>query len=100
MELLLLSFCPDYWCKRVIRYYSYKNDLVFDPFAGSGTVGRTAKSLGRYFFLTEKDENYFEYMQSKVQKNPSLFSENSTKFLMLEEFIKSTQNNDAARTGN
>ena len=46
-------------CKRVIQYYSFKNDLVFDPFAGSGTVGKTAKSLGRYFFLTEKDNYNF-----------------------------------------
>ncbi|MDR1362907.1 MAG: HEAT repeat domain-containing protein [Spirochaetaceae bacterium] len=52
-------------CKRVIQYYSYKNDLIFDPFGGSGTVGRTAKTLGRYFFLTEKDEKYFSYMKSK-----------------------------------
>lgn len=85
-------------CKRVIQYYSYKGDLIFDPFAGSGTVGRTAKSLGRSFFLTEKDANYFDYMQSKVQKKTSLFSENSTKFLTLEEFIESIQNNDPNRT--
>ena len=32
-------------CKRVIEYYSFKWDLVFDPFAGSGTFGRTAKYL-------------------------------------------------------
>lgn len=78
-------------CRRVIQYYSYKGDLIFDPFAGSGTVGRTAKSLGRNFFLTEKDKNYFDYMKSKVQKHPSLFSESSTKFLTLEEFAQSIQ---------
>ncbi len=75
-------------CKRVIQYYSYKGDLVFDPFAGSGTVGRTAKSLDRHFFLTEKDKEYFEYMQSKV-KTP-FFNENETKFLTLEEFKEFT----------
>lgn len=80
-------------CKRVIQYYSYKNDLVFDPFGGSGTVGRTAKSLDRNFFLTEKDTEYFEYMQSKASKSASLFAENHTKFLNLEEFIK-LKNND------
>lgn len=36
-------------CKQVIQYYSYKGDLVFDPFGGSGTMGKTAKSLNRYF---------------------------------------------------
>jgi DNA modification methylase len=33
-------------CKRVIQYYSYKGYLIFGPFAGSRTVGKTAKSLG------------------------------------------------------
>jgi len=72
-------------CKRVIQYYSYKGDLVFDPFAGSGTVGRTAKSLDRLFFLTEQETKYFEYMKSKA-KPQSLFNERQTKFLNLEQF--------------
>lgn len=71
-------------CKRVIKYYSFKDDLVFDPFAGSGTMGRTAKSLGRNFLLTEKEESYFEYMKSKAIKTNS---ENvKTHFLNLKEF--------------
>jgi len=70
---------PQELCKRVIKYYSYIGDLVFDPFAGSGTVGRVAKSLDRKFFLTEKDAGYFEYMKSKK-------SGSDTKFVTLEEF--------------
>lgn len=87
-------------CKRVIQYYSYKEDLVFDPFAGSGTVGRTAKSLKRHFFLTEKDEQYFEYMKTKVSKDQSLFSNEKTKFLTLKEFISTTLKYDTNRTSN
>jgi len=74
-------------CKRVIQYYSYKEDLVFDPFGGSGTVGRSAKLLGRYFLLTEKEEKYFEYMKSK--KRDGLFEDYPTKFLNIKEFQKS-----------
>ena len=72
-------------CKRVIQYYSYKGDIVFDPFAGSGTVGRTAKSLDRLFFLTEKNEEYFEYMKAK-QKVLNNFGNILTSFLTLEQF--------------
>lgn len=72
-------------CKRVVEYYSFKGDLVFDPFGGSGTLGRTAKSLGRKFFLTEKEPRYFEYMQS-FQSKDALFKEDSTKFLTLDQF--------------
>jgi DNA modification methylase len=75
---------PAELCKRVIQYYSYKGDLVFDPFAGSGTVGKTAKRLGRFFFLTEKDKVYFDYMKSK--KSMNMFDSYETKFLTLEEF--------------
>jgi len=77
-------------CKRVIQYYSYKGDLVFDPFAGSGTVGRTAKLLGRYFFLTEQKPLYFDYMKSK-QRTSSLFEEHKTQFLTLDQFIEVTK---------
>ncbi|MBW7888964.1 MAG: HEAT repeat domain-containing protein [Bacteroidetes bacterium] len=75
---------PAELCKRVIQYYSYKGDLVFDPFGGSGTMGKTAKSLGRYFFLTEKDETYFNYMKSKKSKD--MFDTIETRFLTLDEF--------------
>ena len=71
-------------CKRVIEYYSFWGDLVFDPFGGSGTLGRTAKSLGRRFFLTELDSNYFEYMKSFRKED--LFNEQPTKFLTFEQF--------------
>jgi len=72
-------------CKRVIQYYSYKGDLIFDPFGGSGTVGKTAKALDRFFFLTEQNPIYFEYMKAKT-KTQILFNELQTKFLTLEQF--------------
>ena len=61
--------------------------MVFDPFAGSGTVGRTAKSLNRFFFLTEKDEKYYSYMMQKTHPK-TLFKEEETHFLTLEQFKK------------
>ncbi len=76
---------PKELCKRVIEYYSFKNDLIFDPFAGSGTLGRTARSLGRMYFLTEQEPTYFEYMKTFLQ-NESLFKEKASSFLTLNEF--------------
>lgn len=77
-------------CKRVIQYYSYKGDLVFDPFGGSGTVGRTAKALNRSFFLTEQEPTYFEYMKLK-SKPQTVFNERETRFLTLEQFKEITR---------
>ena len=74
-------------CKKVIEYYSFKGDLVFDPFGGSGTFGRTAKKLNRYFFLTEKEPRYFEYMKSSFKKeSENLLKEKETRFLAINEF--------------
>ena len=49
--------------ERVIRYYSFKNDLVLDPFAGIGTTGKAALSLSRSFVLIEKDRTYVDVMR-------------------------------------
>ena len=55
-------------CDRIIQYYSFKGDLVFDPFAGSGSVGVSAKRNGRYFLLTELNKAYYNEMLSKLGK--------------------------------
>jgi DNA modification methylase len=78
---------PQELCERVIKYYSYKGDLVFDPFGGSGAIGKTAKLLDRFFFLTERDKTYFSYMKSKF--GSELSDEYPIRFLSLEGF-KST----------
>lgn len=73
-------------CNRVIKLYSYKGDLVFDPFAGSGTLGKAARLLGRNFFLTEQEEKYVERMKQSLL-NRDLFG-NEARFLEFEEFSK------------
>jgi DNA modification methylase len=74
-------------CNRVIRFYSYIGDLIFDPFGGSGTLGKSAQNLRRYFFLTEQEKNYVERMKYDLAQM-TLFETKETKFLTLEEFIK------------
>lgn len=79
---------PEELCKRVVEYYSFVGDLVFDPFGGSGTLGRVARALNRKTFLTEKNPEYFEYIKSFENHNGKLFANTKTKFYTLEEFIK------------
>ena len=38
-------------CEQVVKLYSFVGDLVFDPFAGSGTLGKAAIRAGRYCFF-------------------------------------------------
>ncbi len=77
-------------CNRVIIFYSFKGDVVFDPFAGSGTVGKAAIALERSFFLTEKDEKYFQLIKKNLG-NKSLFSNKEVQFLTLNDFTALTK---------
>jgi len=48
--------------EKVISYYSFRNDVVLDPFAGIGTVGAAAAKLGRRFVLIDQEPKYAEIM--------------------------------------
>ena len=60
-------------CERVVKYYSFTGDLVFDPFAGSGTLGRAAAQLRRRFFLTEQEPAYVNRIKEFFNKTVGLF---------------------------
>lgn len=51
---------PEAMVERIILACSNPGDLVLDPFAGSGTVGRVASRLGRRSLLIEKRADYIE----------------------------------------
>ena len=52
--------------EKVIKYYSFKKDVVLDPFAGTGTVGKAAVKLGRRFVLLEQDAEYMKIIQEEA----------------------------------
>ena len=76
-------------CNKVIKYYSFVDDLIFDPFAGSGTLGLAAVNLNRHFFLTEKESKYINRMKEYLNKNNSLFGlkNNQPNFVDIKNFI-------------
>jgi DNA modification methylase len=76
-------------CNRVVRFYSFVGDLIFDPFAGSGTLGRAAANLDRNFFLTEKEAKYINRIKEELYKDDDLFSSknNQPRFLDIKTFI-------------
>ena len=52
--------------ERVIRYWSFEDDVVLDPFAGVGTVGVAAARLGRRFVLSEVEPRYVTIMRREL----------------------------------
>jgi DNA modification methylase len=59
---------PDELVSRVIKYYSFEGDVVLDPFAGSGTLGRVAFGLNRRFVLSELDPDYVDVIKKNLTK--------------------------------
>ena len=51
---------------KAIKILSYKNDLVLDPFAGSGTSLVSAEILGRRWIGVELSPNYSEVAKKRV----------------------------------
>ena len=47
---------PEKVIERIIKEYSKKGEVVFDPFAGFGTTLKVSKKMGRRAFGTEIDE--------------------------------------------
>jgi site-specific DNA-methyltransferase (adenine-specific) len=52
---------------KAIKILSYKNDIVLDPFAGSGTSLVSAEILGRRWIGVELSENYCKIAEERVQ---------------------------------
>jgi site-specific DNA-methyltransferase (adenine-specific) len=52
---------------KAIKILSYKNDIVFDPFMGSGTSAVAAETLGRRWIGIELSPDYTEIARKRVQ---------------------------------
>jgi DNA modification methylase len=53
--------------ERCIRLFTFKGDLVLDPFAGSGTAAIAAKRAGRHYVGYELDPAYAEAARRRVE---------------------------------
>lgn len=52
--------------EKVIKYYSFENDIVLDPFGGIGTTGKAAINLNRKFALIELENEYMKHIKSWI----------------------------------
>ena len=60
--------------RQLILRYTKENDIVFDPFVGSGTTAYEAESLNRNFIGVDIQPELIKYIKNKVD-NKDYFSE-------------------------
>ena len=53
---------------RCIQLYSFKKDVVFDPFCGSGTSAIAAIRSGRNYLMVEKDSEYHMIARKRIDR--------------------------------
>jgi len=66
---------PEEIPRRLIKMYSYIDDIVLDPFLGSGTTAKISLELERNFIGYEINSAYIPIIQNKISK--SLFIHNN-----------------------
>ncbi|MDE2134044.1 MAG: site-specific DNA-methyltransferase [Alphaproteobacteria bacterium] len=57
---------PESLLHRVIVSSTRSDDVVLDPFFGSGTTGAVARRLGRHFIGIERDRDYAKLARSRI----------------------------------
>lgn len=52
--------------KYILNDFSKENNIIFDPFMGSGTTGVACKELGRKFIGIEINKEYYEIAKKRI----------------------------------
>lgn len=62
------AIMPEEIPHRCIKMFTFENDIVLDPFCGSGTTLKIAKHLGRNFIGYEVVKTYKSIINKKIQE--------------------------------
>ena len=59
---------PEEIVRRCVKLFSYQNEIVLDPFTGSGTTLKVAKELGRKYIGYEISKSYKDIIETKLNE--------------------------------
>jgi DNA modification methylase len=65
---------PEELIYRLIKFYSYKGNVVLDPFGGTGTVAVVAKKTGRHFIHIDVSRKYCQIAAQRLPGRPAAAS--------------------------
>lgn len=61
---------PENLVERVLKLFSYKGDVILDPFNGVGTTTAVAKKLSRKYIGIDISEEYCKKAKDRIEKTP------------------------------
>ena len=59
---------PEELVKRIIENFTKPNDIIYDPFMGTGTTAVVAKKMNRKFLGSEIGKNYYDFSIQKLKE--------------------------------
>jgi len=80
--------------ERIVLMSSDENDIIFDPFMGTGTTAIAAKRLGRKYFGIEKSKEYVQSSKRKLKMENKLSKFEDTYFSVYLNDIKTIRSAD------
>jgi site-specific DNA-methyltransferase (adenine-specific) len=72
-----LAMFPEELPRRLIKMFSFPEEMVLDPFLGSGTTSLVAKSLGRNSVGYEITPDFIPIIQQKLRVNDDLITDHA-----------------------
>ena len=60
---------PEKLAERVLKLFSFKNDIVLDPFNGAGTTTVVAKKTGRHYLGIDISQDYCKTAQNRLDES-------------------------------
>ncbi|MGK2957862.1 MAG: DNA methyltransferase [Acidimicrobiales bacterium] len=83
--------------EQLIRLYTFRGDLVLDPFMGSGSALVAAERLGRRYVGYDLDPSYVELARQRVIDDRSAMSLASTLVEIDDRSVRATDDGRAAK---
>jgi site-specific DNA-methyltransferase (adenine-specific)/modification methylase len=56
------------FCTKLLNVYTKEDDIIYDPFMGTGTTGVACKLIGRNFIGSEISSTQVEYSKDRIKK--------------------------------
>lgn len=67
---------PEELVERILKLFTYKGDVVYDPFSGAGTTCTVCERFDRKYIGTDISEEYCNIARSRVYKEQCLREDN------------------------